>query len=94
VQYSGYQGGGAGYYLVVDGRSTALDYVYMHLERRDRAREGEHVRTGEQIGHVGDTGNASGCHLHFELWSKPGWYEGGHAMRTVTRHLRKWDHWS
>jgi predicted DNA-binding protein with PD1-like motif len=33
-------------------------------------------------------------HLHFELWSKPGWYEGGHAMRTVTRHLKKWDRWS
>jgi murein DD-endopeptidase MepM/ murein hydrolase activator NlpD len=94
VQFSGYQGGGAGYYLVIDGRSTGVDYAYMHLQRRHRAKEGERVRTGERIGHVGETGNASGCHLHFEMWSRPGWYEGGHAMRTVTRHLRKWDHWS
>ena len=79
---------------MVDGKSTGHDYVYMHLQRARRAKEGERVRTGEQIGRVGDTGNASGCHLHFELWSKPGWYEGGHAMRSVTKHLRQWDHWS
>ncbi len=94
VQYSGYQAGGAGYYLVVDGKSTGHDYVYMHLKRGQRAKQGHRVRTGEQIGKVGDTGDASGCHLHFELWSKPGWYSGGHAMRSVTKHLRQWDHWS
>ena len=94
VQYSGYQAGGAGYYIVIDGKSTGHDYVYMHLQRGQRAKQGQRVRTGEQIGKVGDTGDASGCHLHFELWSKPGWYSGGHAMRTVTKYLRKWDHWS
>jgi murein DD-endopeptidase MepM/ murein hydrolase activator NlpD len=93
VQYSGYDGG-AGYYLVVDGKSTGHDYVYMHLKRGQRAKQGDRVRTGEEIGKVGDTGDASGCHLHFELWSKPGWYSGGRAMRTVTKHLRQWDHWS
>jgi len=94
VQYSGYQAGGAGYYIVIDGKSTGHDYVYMHLQRGQRANQGQRVRTGEQIGKVGDTGDASGCHLHFELWSKPGWYSGGHAMRTVTKYLRQWDHWS
>jgi murein DD-endopeptidase MepM/ murein hydrolase activator NlpD len=79
---------------VIDGKSTGHDYVYMHMKRGDRAKEGERVRTGEKIGRVGDSGIASGCHLHFELWSKPGWYEGGHAMRSVTKHLRQWDHWS
>ncbi len=24
-----------------------------------------------------DSGSASGCHLHIELWTAPGWYKGG-----------------
>ena len=94
VQYRGNDPGGAGYYLVVDGRSDGHDYVYMHILRRGRASQGERVHTGERIGWVGQTGNASGCHLHFELWSKPGWYEGGHPMRSVTKNMKKWDRWS
>jgi murein DD-endopeptidase MepM/ murein hydrolase activator NlpD len=93
VQYSGYQAGGAGYYVVIDGRSDGHDYVYMHLRRRG-PRRGSRVHTGQTIGRVGQTGDASGCHLHFEMWSRPGWYEGGHAMRSVTKHLKTWDRWS
>ncbi len=94
VQWRGYQAGGAGYYLVIDGKSTGHDYVYMHLRRKLRPREGKRVRTGQRIGRLGQSGNASGCHLHFELWSRPGWYDGGRAMRSVSRRLKKWDAWS
>ncbi len=93
IQYRGYQASGAGYYLVVDGKGTGHDYVYMHLRRHGRPGRGEVVRTGQRIGSVGETGDASGCHLHFEMWTKPGWYEGGHPMPSVTRHLRYWDRW-
>jgi hypothetical protein len=72
-----YQAGGAGHYVVLDGDDEDHDYVFMHL--RDGSipvAEGEHVRTGEKIGEVGNTGSSSGPHLHFEIWVG-GWYAGG-----------------
>ena len=80
VQYAGYQAGGAGYYTVIDGKGTGQDTVYMHMMKPAILPTGSQVRTGQTIGYVGDTGDSSGCHLHFELWSAPGWYEGGQFM--------------
>jgi murein DD-endopeptidase MepM/ murein hydrolase activator NlpD len=85
--------GSAGYYLVIDGRKTGVDYAYMHLEKRGRAKLGSKVRTGQRIAYNSDTGNASGCHLHFEMWSAPGWYSGGSPMDPVP-HVKRWDRWS
>ena len=93
VVFKGYQGSGAGNYLVIDGKNDRKDYVYMHLRKPALVRQGERVRGGEKIGEVGDTGRATGCHLHFELW-KGGWYDGGHAMSSVTKYLKRWDRWS
>jgi murein DD-endopeptidase MepM/ murein hydrolase activator NlpD len=93
VQWRAYQGSGAGNYVVIDGKDDRRDYVYMHLRHRAGVKEGEYVRANEEIGRVGQTGNASGCHLHFELW-RGDWYGGGSAMRAVTRNLRHWDGWS
>ena len=93
VQHEAFQGNGAGHYLVIDGSGTKKDYVYMHLQHASRLEPGDRVKTGERIGRVGDTGNVSGCHLHFELWSAPGWYEGGNFIDPVPR-MRAWDRWS
>ena len=41
----------------------------MHLVAPSRFNEGQIVRTGQAIGQVGETGNASGCHLHYEMWA-------------------------
>jgi murein DD-endopeptidase MepM/ murein hydrolase activator NlpD len=66
----------AGNYVVIAG-DTGYDYVYMHLRDPALPPKGSAVSTGQPIGYVGDTGDAEGCHLHFELWAPPGWYTGG-----------------
>jgi murein DD-endopeptidase MepM/ murein hydrolase activator NlpD len=93
VQYKDYQSA-AGNYIVIDGKSTGHDYAYMHLKKPSPLDEGDKVKTGEKIGVVGSTGDATACHLHMEEWSAPGWYEGGTFLKAITRHLKKWDSWS
>lgn len=83
----------AGHYIVIDGEGTDVDYVYMHLDQPSPFSEGDRVYTGQTIGAVGDSGNAQGCHLHFELWSAPGWYDGGKPFDPLPS-LQAWDSWS
>jgi murein DD-endopeptidase MepM/ murein hydrolase activator NlpD len=82
--------GGAGNYVVIDGAGKRKDTVYMHLLRRAKVRKGNRVSAGEVIGRVGSTGNSTTCHLHFEIWSGAGYYEGGHPVDPKPR-LRRWD---
>ena len=62
----------------------------MHLRDPALAGKGARVRTGDPIGFVGDTGDASGCHLHFEEWAAPGWYTGGAPFDPLAD-LKAWD---
>ena len=92
VQYAGWDDGG-GNYIVIDGKGTPNDFVYMHLVEPALFKEGETVRTGQPIGFVGTTGSSSACHLHFEIWAGPGWYEGGSPFDPLAE-LQKWDRYS
>jgi murein DD-endopeptidase MepM/ murein hydrolase activator NlpD len=83
----------AGNYIVIDGKGTANDFMYAHLAEPSPLQVGETVRTGQPIGIVGDTGDAQGCHLHFEMWGPPGWYEGGSPFDPLP-YLEKWDRYS
>ena len=43
--------------------------MYAHLEKYNSiSKVGNKVRQGEIIGYVGDSGRATGPHLHFEFW--------------------------
>jgi murein DD-endopeptidase MepM/ murein hydrolase activator NlpD len=83
----------AGNYIVIDGAGTDVDYAYMHLAEPSPFAPGDHVYTGQVIGAVGETGNAQGCHLHFEMWGAPGWYDGGRPFDPLPS-LTAWDSWS
>jgi murein DD-endopeptidase MepM/ murein hydrolase activator NlpD len=83
----------AGNYIVIDGAGTGVDYGYMHLRTPSPYKVGDRVRTGDQIGVVGETGDATACHLHFEEWSAPGWYSGGSPFDPLAD-LKAWDSWS
>ncbi len=79
----------AGNYVVIkadDGTGQA----YMHMLAPATVAKGDRVEAGQSIGQVGETGRASGCHLHFELWTAPGWYEGGTAIDPLPA-LKSWD---
>jgi murein DD-endopeptidase MepM/ murein hydrolase activator NlpD len=92
VQYAGFEAS-AGNYLVIDGKGTPDDFMYAHLAEPSPLHTGESVRTGQPIGIVGDTGDATACHLHFEMWGPPGWYEGGSPFDPLP-YLEKWDAYS
>jgi murein DD-endopeptidase MepM/ murein hydrolase activator NlpD len=88
VKFAGYHSA-AGNYLVIDNEGVGTDYVYMHLRDVALVRTGDRVLTGQPIGFVGQTGRASGCHLHFEIWTAPGWYSGGAPIDPLPT-LRGW----
>jgi len=92
VQYSGYEAN-AGNYIVIDGKGTGFDFMYAHLAQPSPLKTGEPVRTGQPIGVVGETGDATACHLHFEIWTAPGWYQGGSPIDPLP-YLEKWDRYS
>lgn len=68
----------AGHYVVIKGGSGE-SFAYMHLRSASNLSTGDRVSVGDSVGRVGDTGRVTGCHLHFEQWTAPGWYTGGRA---------------
>lgn len=79
----------AGNYVVIT-TAAGDSHVYMHLQAPSPLRRGQRVATGQAVGSVGDTGVSTGCHLHFELWTAPGWMVGGKAIDPLPT-LRLWD---
>ncbi len=77
---TGYSASGAGEYVVLYDSANNRSYVYFHLHRRSTlVSEGQSVHSGQRLGLVGSTGDATGPHLHFELWIGR-WFDGGHAV--------------
>ena len=52
--------------MIIVRHSKVYASVYAH-NRKNRVRKGAFVDKGEAIAEVGQTGNATGPHLHFEI---------------------------
>jgi murein DD-endopeptidase MepM/ murein hydrolase activator NlpD len=89
VIYTGSQRS-AGNYLVLRYKKRRHDYFFAHMATPALVAPKQKLVPGQQIGTVGESGNASGCHLHFELWKRPGWYRGGRAIDPLNA-LLAWD---
>lgn len=64
VVFSGNEWSGYGNMIVIKGDGVYTVYAHNHENYVDT---GDIVEQGEEIGAVGRTGRASGCHLHFEV---------------------------
>ena len=72
-------GGAEGNYVVLE-TNDRRQHAYLHLLHPRSVTTGERFDAGQRIGSVGQTGNAQGCHLHFEQWTAPGRFTGGRAL--------------
>lgn len=65
VVYAQFNDGGYGNLIIVEHDNNMKSY-YAHLSKIN-VQVGDNVQKGDKIGEVGNTGNSTGPHLHFEL---------------------------
>lgn len=89
VSNTSYQAGGAGEYVVLDA-IDGRDYFFAHCIRHSTTvPEGAIVAAGAPLCQVGQTGSATGPHLHFEIWTV-GWRVDGGAPIDPLPELLAW----
>jgi murein DD-endopeptidase MepM/ murein hydrolase activator NlpD len=87
-----HQARGAGYYLTLDA-ADGRSFFFAHCQKDTFAVTlGQSVPAGQQLCRVGHTGDASGPHLHFEIWV--GGWRRTKDSRPVDplAQLQAWDH--
>lgn len=68
VLIEGFDADGFGHYVKLWHPGTRLTTLYAHLKERSQwFGAGKQIRQGTKLGIVGQTGNTTGPHLHFEI---------------------------
>jgi murein DD-endopeptidase MepM/ murein hydrolase activator NlpD len=74
VIFAGWNNNGGGYQVWI-AHGSGLFTTYNHMSAV-LVSVGQHVGRAQQVGRVGMTGNATGPHLHFEVWHGMVWGNG------------------
>lgn len=84
-----YQNGrkrGNGHYIIID-HNNGWYTAYAHMSSRT-VKIGDKVEMGQVIGYMGDTGFATGVHLHFGLWRGYPFRNGCQTLNCTANPLR------
>ena len=80
VIFSGWKNNGGGWQVWIS-HGGDLYTTYNHMSAITVG-AGQSVSRGQQVGRIGQSGDATGPHLHFEVWSGPVW-NGGQRMNPL-----------
>ena len=80
VVFAGWKGNGGGYQVWV-AHGSGLYTTYNHMSAISVG-SGQGVSEGQQVGRVGQSGNTTGPHVHFEVW-RGGVWDGGSRVNPL-----------
>jgi len=80
VLFAGWKSNGGGYQVWI-AHGSGLYTTYNHMSSISVG-SGQHVSEGQQVGRVGQSGRATGPHLHFEVW-RGGVWNGGSRVNPL-----------
>lgn len=69
--------------ILIHNDESNVDFMYVHMqEGANKVKIGDNVKAGQEISKVGETGQASGCHLHFQISDPPTakWFDQSKAV--------------
>jgi murein DD-endopeptidase MepM/ murein hydrolase activator NlpD len=80
VIFAGWKGNGGGYQVWI-AHGSGLYSTYNHMSAISVG-SGQNIARGTQVGRVGQSGRATGPHLHFEVW-RGGIWSGGSRVNPL-----------
>ncbi|HEY5630152.1 MAG TPA: M23 family metallopeptidase, partial [Candidatus Limnocylindrales bacterium] len=80
VIFAGWKSNGGGWQVWISHGGNMFT-TYNHMSAITVG-TGESVGRGQQVGRIGQSGDATGPHLHFEVWIGPIW-NGGQRMNPL-----------